>query len=147
MPAADRGRVVVQRQSAARTAALDLALTRLALRNLLANALAFSAAMPATARGAAAQAARPVILHLADSEDPLGLTIDVIDQGTGIDPKVLPRLFERGVHGQRSGDHASHGLGLYIARRALELQGGSVHLLRTGPEGTAMRLLLSQSDD
>jgi signal transduction histidine kinase len=138
---------VVQRQSAARTAALDLALTRLALRNLLANALAYSAAPSATPRSAGGTPGKPVILHLADSEDPLGLTIDVIDQGAGIDPKVLPRLFERGVHGEKPGDHASHGLGLYIARRALELQGGSVYLLRTGPEGTAMRLLLSQSDD
>lgn len=139
MPAPERGRVRVQRDSEARTAAMDLALTRLALRNLLSNALAHSRA--------------DVQVRLADSDEPLGVIIDVIDRGAGIDPQVLPRLFERGARSQRKPSGAgarapgSHGLGLYIARRAIELQGGSVTLLRTGPEGTAMRLLLSQSVD
>ena len=137
MPAHERGRVHVLRESRTRTAAMDLALTRLALRNLMANALT--------------HAHKLVQLRLADSDAPLGVIIDVIDDGAGIDPLVLPRLFERGVRSMRkpaSGrTQGSHGLGLHIARRAVELQGGSVTLMSTGPEGTVMRMLLSQTGD
>lgn len=132
MPAAQRGRVHVERLAATRTATMDLALMRLALRNLLANALAHSAAD------------RPVIVRVSDSDEPLALLIDVIDQGPGIDPAVLPRLFERGAHGPRPGGRASHGLGLYIVQRVMERHGGRARLLQTGPQGTTIRLELVQ---
>ena len=137
MPAHERGRVSVLRESRTRTAAIDLALTRLGLRNLIANALT--------------HARKLVQLRLADSDAPLGVIIDVIDDGQGVDPLVLPRLFERGARSTRKPPNGrtqgSHGLGLHIARRAIELQGGSVTLLSTGREGTVMRMLLSQTGD
>jgi PAS domain S-box-containing protein len=132
MPAADRPRLQVQRQTSARTASMDLGLMRLALRNLLSNALKFS------------PAESPVTIRLADSERPLGLMIDVLDQGPGVPSSVLPRLFERGVHG----DHvASQGLGLYIVRRVMELHGAEAALVHSGAEGTTMRLLLLNLPD
>ena len=42
MPAAEQGRIRVDRQTATRTALMDMSLMRLALRNLLSNALKFS---------------------------------------------------------------------------------------------------------
>jgi PAS domain S-box-containing protein len=133
MPGADRARVRIERATATRTAAMDIGLTRLALRNLLANALRHS---PPEA---------PVVLRVIDSDQPLALVLDVIDRGPGIAPGLQPRLFERGVRGRDRSGRASHGLGLYIVRRALELQGGRAELAHSGPDGTTMRLWLAQA--
>lgn len=130
LPAAQRRRVLVERLTTTRTAVLDMGLTRLALRNLLANALGWSGPE------------RNVTLRVSDSDDPLALLIDVVDEGPGIAPELLPRVFERGVRG---GARGGHGLGLFIVQRAMALQGGRARVLSTGPAGTAMRLELLQA--
>ncbi|MFO1271434.1 MAG: PAS domain-containing protein [Rubrivivax sp.] len=129
----ERPRVLVQRLTTTRTAAMDVGLVRLALRNLLANALAYS------------PPGSTVTVRVADSDEPLALLLDVVDQGPGIAPALLPQLFERGARDPRQPPDTSHGLGLYIARRALELQGGRVSVVETGPKGTTMRLALAQA--
>jgi signal transduction histidine kinase len=111
-----------------------MALMRLALRNLLSNALKYGA--PGST----------VTVRLADSEQPLGLLIDVIDRGSGIEPGLREHLFERGSRGRQT-PGAEHGLGLYIVRRVMELHGGQAHLVRSGPEGTTMRLLVAEAAD
>jgi PAS domain S-box-containing protein len=132
LPPEERSRIVVERASAARTAAMDFGLMRLALRNLLANALRHSPP-GATVR-----------VRIDDADDPPALLIDVIDSGEGIAEDLLPRLFSRGAVGRgRSG----HGLGLFIVRRALELQRGAAMVLATGTSGTTMRLVLPQGGD
>jgi PAS domain S-box-containing protein len=133
MPVADRDRVQIDRITQTRTASMDMGLVRLALRNLLANALRCS------------PPGSPVVLRVSDSDEPLALVLDVIDQGPGIPSELLPRLFERGTRGRQASGRASHGLGLYIVRRALELQGGRVELVETGAQGTTMRLWIAQS--
>lgn len=50
----------------------------------------------------------------------------------------------RGARGH-GGTEATHGLGLYIVRRVMDLHGGSAELLRSGPLGTVMRLTLPQA--
>jgi PAS domain S-box-containing protein len=137
MPLAERARVQVRRETAARTASLDMSLMRLALRNLLSNALKFS---PAGA---------PVTVTLADSEQPLGLVIDVADQGPGVPERLRATLFERGARDEAAGSVglASQGLGLYIVRRVMELHGGVAELLRTGADGTTMRLIVAEEPD
>jgi PAS domain S-box-containing protein len=132
MPPSLRERVQVERHTATRTAAMDTGLMRLALRNLLINALLYS---PSGA---------PVILRLSDSDDPLALVFDVIDQGSGIEPDFVPLLFQRGTRGERQRQSAGHGLGLFIVHRVMELHGGSVALLHTGATGTTMRLVVPQ---
>jgi signal transduction histidine kinase len=112
---------------------MDISLMRLALRNLLGNALRYSAE------------GTPVVVRISDSDDPLALVIDIIDQGPGIDPAFVPRLFERGTRGQSgSGAPAGHGLGLYIVHRVMELHDGSVQLVRNTPQGVTMRLVINQ---
>jgi len=69
---------------------MDMSLIRLALRNVLANALKYSP--PGT----------PVNVRVWDSDEPLALMIDVSDSGTGIQAELLPRLFSRGARGRRS---------------------------------------------
>ncbi len=132
MPLADRERVRIERVADTRTASMDMGLLRLALRNLLANALRYS------------PPGSTVTLRVADSDEPLALVLDVIDQGPGIQPELLPRLFERGTRGHHASGRASHGLGLYIVRRVLELQGGRAELVATGDGGTTMRLWIAQ---
>ena len=135
MSPADRDRVKVRRETTARTASMDMSLMRLALRNLLSNALKYS------------PPGSPVLLRLADSEEPLGLVMDVIDQGAGVEPQLQGRLFERGARGQGHAPGTGHGLGLYIVRRVMELHGGQVQLLSTGPQGTTMRLVVADAPD
>lgn len=135
MAATDRSRVLVQRETAARTASMDMSLMRLALRNLLSNAMKYS---PPGSR---------VTLRMADSEVPLGLIIDVSDVGGGVEPALQPRLFERGARGTAPAPGMSQGLGLYIVRRVMELHGGQAQLIGTGPAGTTMRLLVVDAPD
>ena len=135
MPAAERPRVIVQRFTRTRTASMDMSLMRLALRNVLANALKFS------------PAEEPVQIAIADSDDPLALILDVSDRGSGVDDGLLPRLFERGARTQDPGAPPGHGLGMYIAHRVMELHGGRIELVRNGPWGATFRLLVVQEQD
>ena len=135
MPTHERARVRIERLTTTRTAAVDMNLMRLALRNLLANALKFSA--PGS----------PVALRVADSDDPLALLIDVVDQGEGVDPSLVPRLFERGVRGQRGHGPMGHGLGLYIVRRVMELQSGRALLADNAPGNVTFRLMIEPVPD
>lgn len=133
LPREQRDRIVVSRHTATRTALMDMSLLRLALRNLLSNALKY------------APGQSPVTLHVMDFDEPPALQLEVADAGPGIPRELQPRLFERGVRG-RGVTESGHGLGLYIVRRVMDMHGGTVELLRTGPLGTVMRLTLPQAD-
>lgn len=135
MPASERGRIQIDRATQTRTATMDMGLMRLALRNLLSNALKYSA--PGS----------PVVLTVSDSDDPLALVLEVTDTGGGIAPDVLPRLFERGGRGLGDRGFTGHGLGLYIVRRVMELHHGKAELAHNGPERTTLRLVVVQSAD
>jgi signal transduction histidine kinase len=60
--------------------------------------------------------------------------IAVRDTGVGIDPELLPRVFDLFVQGDRSLAHSQGGLGigLTLARRLVELHGGSVNASSAG---------------
>ena len=90
----------------------DLALLRSALENVLANALRY-------AGGAAGIAVR-----LQCREEMLAICVD--DCGPGIPEELLERIFEPFVRvdASRSSKKGGVGLGLAIARRAIEAQGG-----------------------
>jgi signal transduction histidine kinase len=123
-----KSRVQVERGPHARTAAMDIGLMRLALRNLLANALAYS------------PPGSPVTLHISDSDEPLGLAFEVRDEGGGVPPELLPRLFERGAHGQHA--TPSHGLGLYVVRQAMLRHRGQASWRPNTPQGSVFRVWL-----
>jgi two-component system sensor histidine kinase BaeS len=67
------------------------------------------------------------------------LEVRVIDTGFGIDPEVLPRVFERFVASPGSG---GSGLGLAIARSLVEAHGGTLEVEATGSAGTTFRARL-----
>lgn len=131
MPADERDRIRVDRLTSTRTASMDMSLMRLALRNLLANALKFS------------PPGEQVAIQISDSDTPLALIIDVVDHGPGVASDVRPHLFERGAHAHHQ-PQTGHGLGLYIVRRVMELHGGQVGLVDRDTSGTTMRLTIIQ---
>jgi PAS domain S-box-containing protein len=133
MPAGDRGRIQIDRATQTRTATMDMSLMRLALRNLLSNALKYGT--PGS----------PVRLQVSDCDDPLALVLEVTNTGSGIAPDLLPRLFERGARGVSDRGLAGHGLGLYIVRRVMELHGGKAELIHNTAQRTTLRLVVVQA--
>jgi signal transduction histidine kinase len=69
-----------------------------------------------------------------------GVRIEVADQGPGIPPEELERVFDRfyRVDSARASNAGGAGLGLAIARSIIELHGGSVHATPNQPQGCRM---------
>jgi signal transduction histidine kinase len=128
----DQARVRIDAQGGARTVRLQPVLMRLALCNLLRNALAYS------------PAAAPVTLRIADSDDPLAIVFEVADEGGGFPSALLPQLFDKGVRGPNAQARAGAGLGLYIVRKVVELHGGRIDVEPNRPQGSVVRLVLPQ---
>ena len=63
------------------------------------------------------------------------IVIRVKDNGAGISPDLLPRIFDLFIQGHRSSDRAQGGLGLGLAlvKNLVALHGGSVVALSDGP--------------
>ena len=102
------------------------------LSNLLSNALKYS---PEEA---------PVTVRL--TRDRMGAHISVRDEGPGIPPEALPRLFQRfyrvpGVE-VKYGTGVGLGLGLYICQRLIALHGGQLRVSSTLGEGTTFEMYL-----
>lgn len=126
-----RGRVQVVPSAAARTADMNLSLMRLALRNLIVNALTYS---PSDS---------PVAVQVRDMDTPLGVSIDVCDKGPGFEPGLVAKLFSRGQRGTRASQPGGHGLGLHIVKRVMQMHGGGAELAHNAPgEAVTMRLTL-----
>jgi signal transduction histidine kinase len=75
----------------------------------------------------------------------------VADTGIGIDPELLPRIFDLFIQGDQTLDRRGSGLGigLTMVRRLVELHGGSVEAASGGPGRGAvftLRLPLAGSD-
>lgn len=127
-----RGRIAVEWRTETRTVQLHPGLFRLSLRNLLNNALGYS---PQQA---------PVLLRVDESDEPLALHVEVIDQGPGIPDELRPRLFDKGSRGANARLQPGVGLGLYIVQTVARMHHGSVQALAAPGGGTIMRLTLPQ---
>jgi signal transduction histidine kinase len=127
-----RRRVRCELATPTRTASMNAGLVRIALRNLVANALDHS------------PAGSEVLVRIADLDDPLALVVDVVDDGEGIAPGLLPTLFHRGARGDVIAGRVGHGLGLHIVRRVMEMHGGEVRVIPGQPRGLTMRLIIPQ---
>jgi two-component system OmpR family sensor kinase len=128
----ERHRIDVERTDAPRTVHVLPVLMRLALCNLLTNALAYS------------PRDTTVLLRVADCEEPLGLLFEVRDAGSGIPAELLPRVFDKGSRGSNVGAVAGAGLGLHIVRRVVELHRGSLEILPNIPRGSIVRMVIPQ---
>ena len=105
----------------------DEALLSEALANLLGNALEHTAA-------------GSVRIVVTEEADPAAVTIEIVDTGRGIATAELGRVFERFRRGTT--DRAGAGLGLPIARAAIEAQGGTLELDSVPGSGTSARVRL-----
>jgi signal transduction histidine kinase len=90
----------------------DIALTERVLDNLIGNAIDHT---PANGR---------IVLTLEITGDQA--LVSISDTGPGIPDRDLPHLFDPFYRGSRTGGEGHAGLGLAIARRITELQGGAL---------------------
>lgn len=83
-------------------------------------------------------------IRLSAHPDGKWVQIEVADTGRGIDPKHLPHLFDRfyQVDAPENDASRSNGLGLSIAKRLIEAQGGSIHIDSAPGKGTRVHLSL-----
>lgn len=112
------GRIVCARGEGTRHLNTDLALLRIALRNLLANA----------DRHAPGHQAVQIDLQ----RDGERLRIDIANTSGPIPPEEQALLFERYYRGRSARAHPGAGLGLYLVRRIACKLGGSVALVTAG---------------
>jgi signal transduction histidine kinase len=102
---------------------------RQAVANLLANAVQH--APPGTT-------VHVRVEHAESATQPTAL-VAITDHGPGIDPTLLPRVFERFA---RSSNSNGLGIGLFVARRIAEAHGGRLDVTSSAPDGTQFRLLM-----
>ena len=99
------------------------------LQNLVGNAIKYSS------RGE---------VRVAVKRGPGGVSIAVSDQGPGVEPERLDRLFAPFVRGETHGQ-AGVGLGLFIARQAAEVLGASLRAESKVGRGTTFTLDLPEA--
>ncbi|WNG53698.1 PAS domain-containing protein [Archangium gephyra] len=95
--------------------------------NLLSNALKYGAGKP---------------VRLKVSSDGTGARLEVRDEGIGIAPESLPRLFGRFERAVSDRHYGGLGLGLYITRQIVEALGGTVSVTSTLGAGATFTVQL-----
>jgi signal transduction histidine kinase len=110
----------------------DPELTRLALANLVENAVKYTPAGTTVKVRARREGQRATD----------ALLIEVVDDGPGIPPSARPRLFFAPWRGEAAAGVAGTGLGLMLAQRMVQAQGGTLELLDRDGGGTVARIRL-----
>ena len=104
---------------------------REAIANLIENALKYAAPSPVVVR--VATRARAAV-------------VEVSDRGPGISDEEQTRIFDRFYRGESRGETQGFGLGLAIAKRAVERAGGTLVLESRVGEGSTFRIELPLGD-
>ena len=106
----------------------DRDLLTVAFRNLVENALKFSGEQGR--------------VEVRASEDGHHVLVEIDDNGRGIPPADLAFIFDELYRGENARDLPGSGLGLSLARRIVELHGGSLHMNSRQEQGTMVRVQL-----
>jgi len=101
------------------------------LRNVIGNALMYRAPE------------RPSRIEISSRLDPHWVTLEVVDNGLGMDAGAVRRAFEPFFRG--TSDGAGHGLGLAIVDSYVRALGGSVHLRSEPGVGTRVSIRLPRT--
>lgn len=128
--AEEKQQSIVIERLAAPEALADRLVLRQALINLVDNAVKFSP--------------DGGVVRVRISETPTTVVFDVIDSGPGVAPEARVRIFDRFY---RAGGVAETGtgLGLSLAKGAVEASGGRLSLEATGPEGSTFRIVMPRA--
>ena len=129
-PTAERAGVALSAEIAAnlpRVSGDRVSLER-AIVNLINNAIKF------TPEGGA--------VRVLAGQDGAGVTIEVADNGAGIEPQDLPRVFERFYKADRARRAGGTGLGLAVVKHTAEAHGGRVEAESRLGEGSTFRIWL-----
>jgi len=95
--------------------------------SLLSNALKYGAGHP---------------IHVLVERVPTGARLTVRDEGIGISPEHLPRIFARFERAVSAEHFGGLGLGLYLTRNLVEALGGSIHASSEPGKGSTFEVAL-----
>jgi two-component system sensor histidine kinase KdpD len=131
-------RVIVRLEDGLPDVAIDAAAITEVLYIILDNASKYAPPSTAIAISAARQDERQV-------------RISIADEGPGIPPELAEKVFEKFYRVPKRESHDPRrggvGLGLPIARRLVEAQGGRIWIDTTVPRGTTVMILLPETQD
>jgi signal transduction histidine kinase len=82
------------------------------------------------------------VLTIRAGAGPAGIRLTVADSGSGMDPDALRRIFEPYFSTKATGT----GLGLTIAKRNVELNGGQIYVDSSPGKGTTVTIDLPAGD-
>ena len=85
-----------------------------------------------------------VIIQMGAATSDYGAALEISDQGVGVDPTLVPQLFEMYFH--TGHPNSGHGLGLFLAKRFVNHLGGLMDLQSSGAgRGTTVQIWLPYS--
>lgn len=102
-----------------------------ALGNVLSNACKYS------------PAGSPVSVRLVAADREVG--VEVRDEGSGMEPAVIDRIFERFYRGEAASGVAGSGLGMTIVKEIVDIHGGRVEIASRPQRGTVVTLWLPRA--
>ncbi|MEM9413887.1 MAG: HAMP domain-containing sensor histidine kinase [Planctomycetota bacterium] len=83
------------------------------------------------------------VVHVSAAHNAECIRVAVEDQGPGIPPEAIGRIFDRFAQARASDSARGHGLGLSIARTVAELHGGRLSVENLSPSGCRFTVTLS----
>lgn len=81
------------------------------------------------------------------SEEKNAVTLEISDEGPGIDESEYPRIFEKfyRIGDERTRKHKGTGLGLYLVKNIVQLHNGKIFISPNSPKGTKFKFQFNKT--